>query len=64
MDPQQRFLLETVYESLESAVLTIEGLRASDNGVYVGFMYIDYEALQFRDLQNISTYLAIYKASF
>ncbi|KAI9927011.1 hypothetical protein MW887_003392 [Aspergillus wentii] len=59
MDPQQRLLLETVYEGLESAGLTIEELRGSDTGVYVGVMYVDYEALQFRDLQHIPTYLAI-----
>lgn len=59
MDPQQRLLLETVYEGLESAGLTIEELRGSDTGVYAGVMYVDYEALQFRDLQNIPTYLAI-----
>ena len=59
MDPQQRLLLETVYEGLEAAGLTIEGLRGSDTGVYVGVMYVDYESLQFRDLQHIPTYLAI-----
>ncbi|KAL8972024.1 MAG: hypothetical protein Q9197_002976 [Variospora fuerteventurae] len=59
MDPQQRLLLETVYEGLEGAGLTIEGLKGSDTGVYIGLMYVDYESLQFRDLQNIPTYLAI-----
>lgn len=59
MDPQQRVLLETVYEALESAGLTIEGLRGSDTGVYVGLMFGDYEALQFRDLQSVPTYHAI-----
>lgn len=59
MDPQQRVLLETVYETLESAGLTIEGLRGSDTGVYVGLMFGDYEALQFRDLQSVPTYHSI-----
>lgn len=58
MDPQQRLLLEIVYESLESAGLTIEGLRGSNTGVYAGVMYGDYEAMQFRDLQNVATYHA------
>lgn len=56
MDPQQRLLLETVYEAMEVSGLTIEGLKGSNTGVYVGLMYGDYEALQYRDLQNIPTY--------
>nr|XP_036580489.1 beta-ketoacyl synthase domain-containing protein [Colletotrichum truncatum]KAF6788401.1 beta-ketoacyl synthase domain-containing protein [Colletotrichum truncatum] len=59
MDPQQRLLLETVYESLESGGLRMDELRGSDTGVYVGLMFGDYEALQFRDLQSIPTYHAI-----
>lgn len=64
MDPQQRLLLETVYEGLEAAGLTIEELRGSNTGVYVGLMYVDYESLQFRDLQNIPQYLAIGNSCF
>lgn len=58
MDPQQRFLLEVVYESLESAGLTLQGLRGSDTGVYVGLMCTDYEFQAFRDLNTIPTYHA------
>lgn len=49
IDPQQRVLMETVYESLESAGLTINGLRGSDTAVYVGVMCSDYEANLLRD---------------
>ncbi|KAI9661732.1 MAG: putative Hybrid PKS-NRPS biosynthetic cluster [Bathelium mastoideum] len=58
IDPQQRFLLETVYESMESAGLTIEGLRGSDTAVYVGAMAVDYQDLINRDMNNIPTYFA------
>jgi acyl transferase domain-containing protein len=49
IDPQQRLLMETVYEGLESAGLTIDSLRGSDTAVYVGLMCGDYEASLLRD---------------
>lgn len=49
IDPQQRLLMETVYEGLESAGLTIDALRGSDTAVYVGLMCGDYEASLLRD---------------
>jgi len=36
IDPQQRILLEVVYEAVESAGLTINGLSGSDTSCYVG----------------------------
>ncbi|KAG6003604.1 putative Hybrid PKS-NRPS biosynthetic cluster [Claviceps maximensis] len=59
MDPQQRLLLETVFEAMEGAGLTIEGLKGSDTGVFLGQMFVDYEALQFRDLQTMPTYVGL-----
>ncbi|RYP87638.1 hypothetical protein DL769_000461 [Monosporascus sp. CRB-8-3] len=56
IDPQQRILLETTYEALEAAGLTIEGLRGSNTGIYLGLMYGDYELLQWRDLQTLPIY--------
>ncbi|RYP64846.1 hypothetical protein DL769_006521 [Monosporascus sp. CRB-8-3] len=58
IDPQQRMLMEVVYEGLETAGIAIESLRCSNTGVYVGVMCADYEALLLRDMQNIPTYLA------
>ena len=57
-DPQQRVLMEVVYEALEESGLTIESLKASDTGVFVGAMCADYEALHLRDLDDIPTYFA------
>lgn len=58
-DPQQRLLMETVYEALEAAGMTLEGLRGSDTGVYVGVMWCDYESNLFRDLQTVPKYSVI-----
>ncbi|KAI1445302.1 polyketide synthase [Annulohypoxylon stygium] len=58
IDPQQRVLMETVYESIEAAGMKIENLKHSDTGVFIGAMCADYEAMQFRDLDSVPTYLA------
>ncbi|RYP47491.1 hypothetical protein DL768_006463 [Monosporascus sp. mg162] len=58
IDPQVRLLLETVYEALEAAGHTIEGLRGSDTAVYAGQMVADYEQVLVRDLDSMGTYHA------
>lgn len=59
MDPQHRILMETVYEAVESAGMTVEGLRGSDTSVYAGVMVGDYEAMLLRDLDVAPTYFAV-----
>lgn len=58
IDPQQRVLLETVYESIESVGIAIEDLQRSTTAVYVGLMNGDYHEVLFRDLDSIPTYTA------
>lgn len=58
MDPQQRFLMEIVYEAIESAGFPISDLKGSDTAVYVGTMFDDYASLLLRDLQDMPTYYA------
>nr|WMZ00178.1 PKS-NRPS [Humicola sp.] len=56
MDPQQRILLELVYEALESAGLTIDGLQGSRTSVFVGLMSSDYSSIQHNDGDTIPKY--------
>ncbi|CAL8576082.1 hypothetical protein XPA_001973 [Xanthoria parietina] len=58
IDPQQRILLETVYEALEAGGHTMENMRGSDTAVYVGTMGVDYNDTLLRDLNTIPTYFA------
>ncbi|GFG06092.1 nonribosomal peptide synthetase 14 [Aspergillus udagawae] len=58
IDPQQRMLLETVYEAMEDAGLTISGMKGSDTAVYVGLMTGDYHEMQIRDPENMPMYMA------
>ncbi|KAM5429353.1 putative Hybrid PKS-NRPS biosynthetic cluster [Microsporum canis] len=56
MDPQQRMLLETVYEALESAGCTLDQIQGSLTSVYVGLMNGDYADIQTRDIETIATH--------
>ncbi|KAI1822640.1 beta-ketoacyl synthase domain-containing protein [Xylaria intraflava] len=56
MDPQQRILMEVVYEGLESAGYTLEALRGSSTAVFVGQMMDDYYDLVNRDVETAPQY--------
>lgn len=58
IDPQQRMLLETVYESISAAGLTIEALQGSSTAVYVGLMCDDWSGIITRDWDTFPTYTA------
>jgi acyl transferase domain-containing protein len=58
MDPQQRMLLETVYEALENAGITLDQIRGTRTSVYCGAFTTanDYHALQGKDLEYYPKY--------
>jgi hybrid polyketide synthase/nonribosomal peptide synthetase ACE1 len=56
MDPQQRMLLEVVYEAIESANLSMDEMRGTPTAVYVGLMCDDYSGLLFSDMESLPTY--------
>ncbi|KAI4086542.1 MAG: hypothetical protein LQ344_007466 [Seirophora lacunosa] len=58
IDPQQRLLMETVYESLEAAGISIGALSGSNTAVYVGAMCDDFMSIVYRDTENVPTYAA------
>lgn len=58
MDPQQRKLLEVVYECFESAGVSMEAISGTDTGVYVGNFTLDYQTMQTRDPDYLHRYNA------
>ncbi|PWY84065.1 ketoacyl-synt-domain-containing protein [Aspergillus eucalypticola CBS 122712] len=58
MDPQQRKLLEVMYEALENAGVPLETVRGSNMGVYVGNFTKDYLNMQYKDPEYSSRYTA------
>lgn len=58
MDPQQRKLLEVVFECLENAGIPLEEASGSNTGVYVGNFTVDYQVMQTRDEDYLDRYSA------
>ncbi|KAI1371141.1 putative polyketide synthase [Hypoxylon crocopeplum] len=63
IDPQQRLLMEVVYEALESSGHQIEELSGSSTAVYVGVMCNDYAHITYHDLESLPKYAATGTAS-
>ncbi|PLN79469.1 thiolase-like protein [Aspergillus taichungensis] len=56
IDPQQRLLMETVYDALCAAGLPMEQLRGSPTAVYVGLMCDDWSTLVQTDIDEMPNY--------
>lgn len=58
MDPQQRKLLEVVFECFESAGLPLEKISGANIGSYVGNFTVDFQLMQLRDAEYMHRYTA------
>ncbi|KAK0645436.1 hypothetical protein B0T16DRAFT_373376 [Cercophora newfieldiana] len=58
IDPQQRLLMEVIYEALEAGGQRIEHLSGTSTGVYVGVMCNDFSQITYADIQNVPKYAA------
>lgn len=56
IDPQQRILMETVYEAMESGGISMEDLAGSDTSCYVGSFSRDYYEIIDRDPETAPLY--------
>ena len=59
IDPQQRQMLEIVWEALEDAGIRPSDLSGSKTGVFIGGFTLDYKILQFADVSGIGTHAAV-----
>lgn len=58
MDPQQRKLLEVVYECLESAGVPLSQASGANIGCYIGNFTVDFQMMQLRDSEYLHRYSA------
>lgn len=59
MDPQQKQLLEVVYECLESANISMETISKSKIGCYCAMFVADYHDMLMQDPEYLPTFIAI-----
>ena len=58
IDPQQKILLEVVYEAMETAGFSLQEYSGKNVSVFVGTMTADYDGLTQKDEQTSSQYCA------
>ena len=58
MDPQQRILLETVFEGVDAGGFSIQDLKGTSVAVFVGQMNNDYYNVLIRDVDSAPQYFA------
>ena len=56
IDPQQRLQLETAYEALENAGVTLDQARGSKTAVYVAIFGRDYDRMMNKDTTDFAKY--------
>ncbi|KAF5679435.1 polyketide synthase [Fusarium heterosporum] len=56
MDPAQKQLMEVVYESAEAAGVSVQDLRGSKTGVYIGNFGLDQALMALKDSEFMSPY--------
>ncbi|KAI0474037.1 hypothetical protein GGR56DRAFT_696770 [Xylariaceae sp. FL0804] len=59
LDPQQRLQLESAYEALENAGITLERVSGSKTGVFIGTSNHDYEHMLWKDPESLPLYHAV-----
>jgi len=58
MDPQQRKLLEVVFEAFENGGAALEDVSGGNVGCYVGNFTVDFQVMQTRDPEYLHRYSA------
>ncbi|KAF6827007.1 Lovastatin diketide synthase LovF 12 [Colletotrichum musicola] len=56
MDPQQRIILETTYEAMESGGIPLDSIRGTDAAVFTAAFNHDYETIALKDTQHLPKY--------
>lgn len=59
VDPQMRLLLETTWEAIEDAGLTMDQLNGSNTGVYIGLAGTEYQFRATADVGTIDAYTGL-----